>query len=134
MGLKLVTKYTLFAAIATLVNVFFQHFSFYFYRGVYSLYSAMAVGTIAGLIVKYLLDKKYIFYFETKNSIQDIQKFIIYTFMGIFTTFIFWGTELLFNAVWDYEVSKYIGAVVGLTIGYITKYQLDKKYVFVHQK
>lgn len=131
-GIKLVTKYALFAAIATLVNVFFQHISFYFYRGIYSLYIAMALGTVAGLIVKYLLDKKYIFYYKTKNSLQDVQKVIIYTLMGVVTTFIFWGTELLFNAIWNYDLSKYIGAVVGLTIGYIIKYQLDNRYVFNH--
>jgi len=124
-------KYILFAAIATVVNIFIQWLSFAVYSGFLALYIAMINGTAAGLIVKYILDKKYIFYFETKNHFHDVKKFIVYTAMGIITTAIFWGTEIAFNALWHYELSKYIGAVVGLSIGYITKYQLDKKFVFV---
>jgi putative flippase GtrA len=46
------------------------------------------------------------------------------------TTIIFWTTEVLFDALWQVEIAKYIGAVVGLSIGYSIKYFLDKKYVF----
>jgi len=46
------------------------------------------------------------------------------------TTFIFWGTEIGFDAFFENENAKYFGAVIGLSIGYIIKYFLDKKYVF----
>ena len=81
-------------------------------------------------IVKYILDKKYIFQFQTTDIKEDSFKFILYSLMGILTTLIFWGFELTFNSLLSFESVKYFGAIIGLSIGYITKYQLDKKYVF----
>ena len=65
---------------------------------------------------------------------DDAKKFIRYTIMGIFTTFIFWGTEIGFDLYFEEENAKYAGAIVGLSIGYIIKYFLDKKFVFTHKK
>lgn len=123
-------KYALCAAIATGINLLFQFFSFVFYKGVADIYIAMFFGTIAGLVAKYILDKKYIFYHQPENKTQDLKKFIAYAFTGVFTTIIFWGTELTFDWYFEHPVAKYIGAIVGLSIGYITKYMLDKNYVF----
>jgi putative flippase GtrA len=44
----------------------------------------------------------------------------------VITTFVFWGFDYLFNSI----PMRYLGAVIGLSIGYIIKYQLDKKFVF----
>ena len=88
------------------------------------------MGTLAGLLAKYVLDKKYIFYHKPENKMQDAKKFVSYTLTGVATTLLFWGTEISFDAVFSNEYAKYIGAVVGLTMGYISKYFLDKKYVF----
>lgn len=126
----LVLKYTLFAAISILINLLFQYLSFRFYDGDYSLYLAMFTGTLAGLVTKYILDKKWIFYHIPKDKKDDAQKFILYSFMGVFTTIIFWGTEMVFDYVFSGSKAKYIGAVVGLLVGYIIKYYLDKRYVF----
>ena len=123
-------KYTLFAVISTIFNLFFQYLSFWVYSEDKSIYIAMLIGTLAGLISKYILDKKYIFYHLTKNKIDNVKKFILYTLTGVFTTAIFWGTELGFNAILNNKNAKYLGAIIGLTIGYIIKYFLDKKYVF----
>ena len=54
--------------------------------------------------------------------------------MGVFTTLIFWGTELGFNAVFASGKAKYVGAVIGLTVGYVIKYFLDRKFVFIHKE
>ncbi len=78
----------------------------------------MGTGTIIGLLIKYILDKKLIFYYSTSSKKEDAKKFIFYSSLGLFTTIIFWGTELLFNYVFLYAWSKYLGAVIGLTIGY----------------
>ena len=127
-------KYALFAAISTLVNLLFQWISFLFYGGWGSLYLAMFIGTLAGLVAKYILDKKWIFYHTTKDKKDDAKKFILYSFMGLFTTIIFWGTEITFNALFESPNAKYLGAVIGLSIGYVIKYFLDKKYVFIHKE
>ena len=126
----LVLKYSFFALIATIINLFTQFISFAIYSQNFSLYIAMFFGTLTGLIAKYILDKKYIFYYVVKDKKENSQKFILYSIMGVFTTLIFWGFEIGFDYIFDSEIAKYIGAIIGLSIGYITKYFLDKKFVF----
>ncbi len=123
-------KYALFAVAATGINILTQYLSLEIYSREYSLYLAMGAGTLTGLVVKYLLDKRYIFYYDTENRQEDLARFILYSFMGVFTTLVFWVSELSFNYLFRFNESKYIGAAVGLTIGYITKYFLDKRFVF----
>ncbi|MDX9743927.1 MAG: GtrA family protein [Arcobacteraceae bacterium] len=123
-------KYTIFAILSTIVNLFFQYLSFAIYSGFLSLYLAMFFGTLAGLIAKYILDKKYIFYHQPKNKKDESKKFALYSLMGIFTTIIFWGFEIGFDIFFENENAKYLGAFVGLSIGYVVKYFLDKKFVF----
>jgi len=127
-------KYMIFAAISTLFNLLFQYFSFKIYSGFGSLYVAMFMGTLTGLVVKYILDKKFIFYHVVENKKDDAKKFALYSLMGIFTTIIFWGSEIAFHALSQDPNAKYLGAVIGLSIGYVIKYFLDKKYVFIHKE
>jgi putative flippase GtrA len=131
---NLVFKYTVFAVISTVINIGIQSLSFYFYseEQFLSLYIAMFFGTLSGLIFKYIVDKKYIFYHKTENIKDDGYKFILYSLMGVFTTFIFWGFEIAFDYFFSDENqnAKYLGALIGLSIGYIIKYFLDKKFVF----
>ncbi len=127
-------KYTIFAVISTLFNLLFQYLSFLVYEGFASLYVAMLIGTLAGLVVKYILDKKFIFYHKVENKKDDAKKFALYSLMGIFTTIIFWGTEIAFDALSSNENAKYLGAIIGLSIGYIIKYFLDKKFVFIDKE
>jgi putative flippase GtrA len=128
--MNIAIKYIYFAIVSTLVNLLFQYISFFIYNGFLSLYVAMFLGTLSGLILKYILDKKYIFYHKPKNRKDDSKKFLLYSLMGIFTTFIFWGFEISFDYIFYSEIAKYIGAIIGLSIGYTLKYFLDKKFVF----
>ena len=123
-------KYILFAVISIFLNVLFQYLSFFVYRGFGSLYVAMLTGTLVGLVSKYILDKKYIFYDPSENKTDDARKFMLYALMGVFTTLIFWITEFSFDVLFEHENAKYAGAIIGLSIGYTIKYVLDKKYVF----
>ncbi|NWF67156.1 MAG: GtrA family protein [Campylobacterales bacterium] len=113
-----------------MINLLTQSISFYIYEGFLSLYVAMFFGTLSGLVVKYILDKKYIFYHKPKSKVDDGKKFLLYSFMGVFTTIIFWGFEIGFDYIFESESAKYLGATIGLAIGYIVKYFLDKKFVF----
>lgn len=122
--------YVVFAIISTITNLGFQFLSFVVYDGYLALYVAMFTGTLAGLVLKYVLDKKYIFFHETKSKKDDGKKFFLYSLMGVFTTFIFWGFEIGFDSLFESEYAKYIGGLIGLFIGYIVKYNLDKKFVF----
>ncbi|MDA7816623.1 GtrA family protein [Sulfurimonas sp.] len=123
-------RYVLFAIASTIVNLLFQYLSFLLYEGFLDLYLAMFTGTLAGLILKYVLDKKYIFFHTPKSKKDDGKKFLLYSLMGVFTTFIFWGFEIWFDYMYEDENAKYLGAVLGLSIGYVVKYFLDKKFVF----
>ena len=127
-------KYTIFAAIATLFNLLFQYFSFLVYMGFGSLYVAMLFGTLAGLVAKYILDKKFIFYHIPTDKKDNTKKFALYSLMGVFTTIIFWGVEIAFDTLSQDPNAKYLGAVIGLSIGYVIKYFLDKKYVFIYKE
>ena len=132
--MTLALRYVLFAGISTLIILLFQWLSFLVYGGTGSLYVAMFAGTLAGLVAKYILDKKWIFYHTPKDKKDDAKKFALYSLMGVFTTIIFWGTEMAFYYLIPNPNAKYIGAVIGLSIGYIIKYFLDKKYVFIHKE
>ena len=130
----LAAKFIIFAVISILFNLLSQYLSFLFYTGFGSLYIAMLIGTLSGLVVKYTLDKKLIFYHAVENKKDDVKKFALYSLMGIFTTIIFWGTEIAFDVLSQNPNAKYLGAVIGLSIGYIIKYFLDKKFVFIHNE
>ena len=129
--MKLALSYTIFALLATASNIGSQDISIRIYSGAYGVSLSILVGTAVGLIVKYVLDKKYIFRFQVRNVAHDTQTFILYTIMGIVTTLIFWGFEFSFHYAFESKQFRYIGGVIGLAIGYVIKYQLDKRFVFV---
>ncbi len=121
-----------FAILSTCVNLLSQAICFRLYQGFADIYLAMSIGTLNGLILKYLLDKKYIFEYQTKDLKEDTSKFFLYSLMGVITTLIFWGVEVSFDYFFDNELAKYIGALIGLSIGYLIKYFLDKNFVFIN--
>lgn len=121
--------YLIFAVFATVVNLITQWICFSLYPGEFRLYVAMVFGTFLGLISKYILDKKYIFEIKSEGK-KEFGTFLLYSFTGGFTTFIFWGTEMLFAKLWEAQSMKYVGAILGLALGYTLKYQLDKRFVF----
>ena len=127
---RLTTLYVFFALVATLFNMLSQEIMVFVYFGKFYIFVSVLVGTIIGLIVKYILDKKYIFKYKVENRKHDRKLFILYAVMGIFTTIIFWGFEFSFYYIFEDKNMRYVGGVIGLLIGYISKYFLDKKYVF----
>ncbi len=129
--INLTIKYGVFAIFAIAINISTQYASLIIYRGEYNLYIAMGFGTIAGLLIKYILDKKYIFYHRAENKKEDIQKFVLYSATGTATTAVFWGFEIVFDAIFRFGAAKFMGAIIGLSIGYFIKYHLDKKFVFL---
>lgn len=122
-------RYIIFCLIATLVNLGTQRvFIELIFQNKYLI--ALLFGTLFGLITKYILDKKYIFFNYDVSIRSNSQMFTLYSFNGIFTTLIFWGTESFFYFVYQTTFAREMGALIGLSIGYLIKYQLDKRYVF----
>ena len=127
---KLAINYAIFALIATAANIGAQDFIIRIYSGAFDILASVVVGTGVGLVVKYILDKRYIFRFRARNVAHDTQTFALYTVMGLATTVIFWGFEFGFHHIFETKEMRYLGGVIGLAIGYLTKYHLDKRYVF----
>ena len=127
---SLVVRYALFAALSTAVNLATQYVALLLYVGIGTLPLAMAAGTLTGLIAKYLLDKRWIFFDPAHGTRAHAQRFTLYTFTGLFTTAIFWGTELLFAFLSSQQWIQFLGGLLGLTVGYVLKYRLDRRFVF----
>jgi len=127
---KLAINYAIFAQIATAANIGAQDLVIRTYSGTFDILASVVVGTGVGLVVKYILDKRYIFRFRARSVAHDTQTFALYTVMGLATTVIFWGFEFGFQYIFETKEMRYLGGIIGLAIGYLTKYQLDKRYVF----
>ncbi len=128
--IRLAFFYAIFALIATAANIGAQDSAIRIYQGSFDILVSIIAGTGVGLVVKYALDKRYIFRFRPRNMVHDGQTFILYTIMGLATTAIFWGFEFGFHKVFETKEMRYLGGVIGLAIGYVAKYHLDKRYVF----
>lgn len=123
----LIVRYGLFAALAVAVNLAVQHASLAVHD---SLGLAMALGTLAGLAAKYLLDKRWIFADAATGLAAHGRKFARYALMGAATTALFWTTEIAFAMLFGTALMRDAGAVLGLALGYAAKYRLDRRFVF----
>lgn len=128
--MPLAILYALLAAIATAANIGAQELAIRAYDGPLGVAISILLGTAVGLGVKYLLDKRYIFGFRARDMRHDLWTFALYTGMGVATTLLFWGFELSFNHVFETRQMRYVGALIGLALGYWAKYHLDKRFVF----
>jgi putative flippase GtrA len=128
--MKMATTYAILALIATIANIAAQDILLRCYQGAFAVLFSVIAGTGLGLVVKYILDKRYIFNFRARDAAHDRQTFVIYTAMGLLTTAIFWGSEFLFHFLFASKEMRYLGGIIGLTIGYVAKYHLDKHFVF----
>jgi putative flippase GtrA len=123
-------RYTLFAAIATGANLGIQHLVLCVFTNPHSIYLAIATGTAIGINIKYFLDSRFIFSCVDRPIGEGVLTFLLYVAMSGVTTAVFWGVELLFDALFSAEAAKYVGALVGLLVGYTLKYRLDRRFVF----
>ena len=127
---QLITRYSLFALAATVINLWVQRLVLRLGTTDSYFISALFAGTLAGLLIKYLLDKHWIFYDRRAGLWAQGTQFSRYSIMGLATTAIFWGTETLFWVLWHTESMREAGAVIGLGFGYFVKFKLDRKFVF----
>ena len=122
-------RYVLFAVVATLANLITQEVVIRT-TPVAPLTLSIFMGTVAGFILKYVLDKKWVFEDEYGSHRQELQKISLYGAFSVLTTLIFWGFEVAFWMIWQTDLAKYTGAVLGLAIGYAAKFVLDRTFVF----
>lgn len=123
-------RYAGFAVIATIANLAAQRLVLLGGDSTALFMAAIGTGTIVGLVIKYVLDKRWIFMDTETGAAAHGRKFGLYAVMGILTTVIFWGTETAFWVVWQTDLMRETGAIIGLSIGYVVKYNLDRRFVF----
>jgi putative flippase GtrA len=123
-------RYALFATIATLANLVTQRWILWVSLSETSLVSAIICGTGVGLIVKYFLDKNFIFDVQDEDLSVRFKRFSGYTLTGALTTALFWFTESVFWYYFQTNQMREAGAVIGLSLGYFIKYRLDSIYIF----
>jgi putative flippase GtrA len=122
-------RYVVFAIIATLANLAAQEIVIRL-SPVSPLTLSILAGTAAGFILKYLMDKKWVFDDGYSGHRQELQKITLYGVFSVFTTLVFWSFEVTFWIIWRTDFAKYTGAVIGLAIGYAAKFALDRAFVF----
>lgn len=126
----LALRYAFFALLATTANLATQRLVLSGGESSAVFAAAVGAGTIVGLVLKYFLDKRWIFADRSTGMRAHGQKLSLYTAMGIVTTAIFWCTETAFWLLWQSDIMREVGAIIGLTFGYVLKYQLDRRFVF----
>lgn len=130
--MRIALLYATGALFAIVVNLGAQEFSLSLLAGLpWDVMLSVVAGTGAGLVFKYVWDRMLIFRFRPATASKDLKAFGGYTLTGVGTTAIFWGFEFGFDYVFGTKFMRYAGGVIGLVIGYVIKYQLDKRYVFV---
>ena len=131
---SLILRYAAFAVVATIANLATQRAVLQFGETGIHFAAAVGAGTIVGLVIKYLLDKRWIFYDAESGVKNHSRKFSLYTAMGLVTTAIFWGTETVFWLIWQTDMMRELGAILGLSVGYVVKYNLDRRFVFTDRR
>jgi putative flippase GtrA len=126
----LILRYAGFAVLATLANLATQRMILSSGSSGPRFALALACGTIVGLLIKYLLDKRWIFFDVETGLRAHGRKFTLYAVMGLITTVLFWGTETAFWMIWQTDPMRELGAILGLFVGYVVKYNLDRRFVF----
>lgn len=124
-------RYALFAAAATAMNLLCQN-SALLVVGSYwfGIYVAILFGNAAGLFLKFVADKYWVFEDSESSIVATSKKFALYAAFGVLTTLVFWAVELAFHFAFNSQVMTNVGAIIGLTIGYVLKYNLDKLITF----
>jgi putative flippase GtrA len=122
-------RYVTFAIVAGLTNIGAQEI---FVRALplTPIMASIFSGTILGFFVKYLLEKRWVFFDKFGGHVAETRKLILYGILGVGTTALFWVIELGFWYSLQTTEAKYIGAAIGLALANWIKFHLSKRYVF----
>lgn len=127
-------KYSFFVVISTLLNLLFQYCRFFALCRLWLSLCGYIFWNIGRAGYQVCIGYEIYFSHTTTDKADDAKKFVLCAFKEVFTTIIFWGTELTFNAVFKSPYTKYVGAVTGMAVGYVINYFLEKKYDFINKQ
>jgi putative flippase GtrA len=100
------------------------------YTGPFTLTAALFMGTGTGLVCKYLWDKTWIFHDRAIGLAAHGSAFSPYTATGVVAIGIFWGSEYGFDALSTDGYLCLVGGAIRMMIGSVTKFQLDRRFLF----
>src|ERR1700733_13763770 len=85
-------RYVAFAIVAGLTNIAAQEI---FVRAVplAPIMASIFSGTALGFFVKYLLEKRWVFFDEYDSHVAEARKIVLYGVLGVGTTALFWAIE-----------------------------------------
>ena len=92
----LVFLYAFFAVLATLANLATQRVVLLLGDSGTLFVLVVGAGTAMGLVIKYVLDKHWIFGDMSVGVKAHSRRFSLYTAMGLVTIVMFWGMEIRF--------------------------------------
>lgn len=129
-AINIAIRYTLFALLATLCNLLTQELTVTLLGHARAVLLGVGFGTLVGILVKYSLDQRYIFGVQQASLRRHSQLIGVYSLTAVLTTALFWAFEFGFDALFQNKAGRYLGACIGLGLGYGIKYRLDKHFVF----
>ena len=103
---RIAAIYALVSAVATACNLLTQAASMALYQGPHAIALSVLAGTASGLPVKYALEKRFVFLFKANDLAHDTRLFVLYGFMGVFTTAVFWGVEYAFHVLFGSDAMR----------------------------
>src|SRR4051794_31140468 len=109
-------RYVCFAGLAAVANLATQA-AVARAAPVAGIMASVAAGTVAGFVVKYWLDKRWVFLDAYDSHAAEVRKVFVYGISSVGTTLLFWGVELGFWFIWGTAEAKYLGALIGLSLG-----------------
>ena len=133
---RLTLTYCAFAGLAMVVNLGSQWIVLRLgllvphVPGFFVVTASTAVGTAAGLLLKYGLDKRFIFQDRATGARAHARRFSLYAAGGLFTTAIPYALELIARGYFPRGPGVLVAGAVGLVIGYAVKFRLDRRFVF----
>ncbi len=91
---------------------------------------SVLAGTATGFGIKFILDKIYVFTDPFEGAMREARKLALYGGSAVGTTLLFWGIEAAFWHFGGTDAARYTGGGIGLALGNIIKYQLDRRLAF----
>jgi len=122
--------YVFFAVFSPAINILAQMVAIHLYKGLFAVGFSIFVAAAAGLPLRRLLEKRYISNFVSDGLAHDGGLILISSFMGVFTTGVFWILGFSVHLVSANYSMRYFGGFVDLASGYCVKYRLNKESVF----
>ena len=125
----MIIRYLILCFFAIFLNIVSQQIFLLFFAGPYSIEISILIGTIMTFFLRFYLEKNFVF-LKDKFSFKTESMLYMYFVSSIFTTLIFWIFEYSFHLFFDTDFLRYIGATIGLLVGFYIKYKIDKGLTF----